>query len=113
MATSLTDTTLGTPLGWGTTVGVVSGPVWPGNASANGAIFMNNGSVQIAICPAQVNQGTLGVYSGFAAGVASIGGPGCKNLNPGDVFIIDTLQCRGAFNGVAGGPGGQLTVWSF
>jgi len=42
-----------------------------------------------------------------------IGGAGCKNLNPGDVFIIDTLQCRGAFNGIAAAPGGQLTVWSF
>ncbi len=113
MATTLTDTTLGTPLGWGTTVGVVSGPVWPGNPSGNGAMFMNNGSVQIAICPGQVNQGTQGVYSGFATGVAAISGAGCKNLNPGDVLIIDTLQCRGAFNGVAGGPGGQLTVWSF
>jgi hypothetical protein len=113
MTTTLSDTTLGTPLGWGTTVGTASGPVWPGNPSATGVIFMNNGSVQIAICPAQVNQGLLGVYGGFAVGVAQIGGPGSKNINPGDVFIIDTLACRGAFNGIAAGPGGALTVWSF
>ena len=113
MTSTLTDTTLGTPLGWGSTVGTVSGPVWPGNPSATGVIFMNNGGVQLAICPAQVNQAVLGVYTGFAAGVAAIGGAGSKNINPGDVFIIDTLACRGAFNAIAAGPGGVLTIWSF
>jgi hypothetical protein len=113
MATVQTQTTGSLPVGWGTTVGTVSGPVWPGNSTGNGLIIMNNGSVPCAVCPALVNQGVLGAYTGLAAGVAQIGGPGSKNINPGDVFIIDTLQFTGPLNGIAAAPGGQLTFWSF
>ncbi len=114
MANTLTSTTNALPFGWGTPVGTTSGSVWPGNSTAGGVIFINNGNVNLAICPAVCNIATVqGVYPGAAAGVAAIGGAGSVNIAPGDKFIIDNLLCTGGFNGVAAGPGGVLTIWSF
>jgi hypothetical protein len=114
MATAATsNSTNASPLGFGTTVGITSGPVFPGNSSAGGMIFVNNGPVVVAICPASVNLGILGVYSGFAAGVAVINGPGSININPGDKFIIDNLLATTAWNGIAAGPGASLTILTF
>jgi hypothetical protein len=113
MTSVITNTTNALPLGWGTTVGTAPQLGFPGNPTANGCIFINNGATTLAICPAQVNLGVLGVFSGFAAGVPVIGGPGSKNLNPGDVFIIDTLPMTGPFNAISSGPGGVLTTWGF
>lgn len=102
-----------TPHGWGTTVGTVSGPVFPGVPSGAGIMFINNGSVALAICPANLNSGVLGVYSGFQAGVAAIGGAGSINLNPGDKWIVDTLPCTTPWNGIAASAGGVLTILTF
>jgi len=107
------NSTNSSPLGWGTTVGQTSGPVFPGVQTAKGVIFINNGTVLIALCPAEVNQGTLGVYPGFAPGVAVVSGAGSVNLNPGDKWIVDSLLCTSAWNGIAQGPGGVLTVLTF
>lgn len=115
MGTNPTNsTTVGSPTGYGTTVGQTSGPVLPGNPTRTGLIIHNpSASVSAAVCPAVVNQGVLGVYSGAAVGVAAINGAGSKTLAPGDVFIIDNLLCTSAFNGIASGTGGLLTFWEF
>ncbi len=114
MSNSLATSTNALPFGWGTPVGTVSGPVWPGNATSGGTIFINNSPVVVAICPAVVNLATTqGVYPGPTVGVAVVGGAGSVNINPGDKFIIDNLLCTGGFNGIAAGTGGSLTIWSF
>jgi len=108
------NSTNASPMGFGTTVGVTSGPVFPGVASNGGVIFHNpSGSVAVAICPAQLNMGVLGVYSGFASGVAVINGAGCITLAPGDKFILDNMLCTSAWNGIAAGAGGILTILTF
>lgn len=100
------------PVGYGTTVNTTSGPVLPANSSRNALIFVNASvGISIAICPAAVNVGAFGVYIGLAAGVASINGAGSVTMGPGDKFIVDTIACTAAFNGIASGAGGVLTVW--
>ena len=108
----MADTTALLPLGWGTTVGLVSGPILPANPARNGLIFINPSSVGvlIAICPALVNQGVLGAYTAFAPGVAAIGGAGSITMAPNDKFIIDNLPCKCAWLGIASGPGGVITI---
>jgi hypothetical protein len=99
------------PASWGTTVGLTSGPCLPANPSRQALIFVNSSTgVNVAICPAQLNTGLLGVYSGFQASVASINSPGSITMAPGDKFIIDSLNCTAAWNAVASGAGGQLTI---
>jgi hypothetical protein len=108
------NSTNASPVAWGTTVGQTSGPVFPGVSTASGTMFINaSSSVTLAICPASVNVGVLGVYSGFANGVAVINGAGSITLAPGDKFLIDNLLCTAPWNGIASGPGGVLTVLSF
>lgn len=108
------NTTSQLPLGFGTTVGTTSGPVLPANTSNNGLMFVNNSaSATIAICPAQVNLGLLGVYTGFAVGIAVINGPGSVTMAPGDKFIIDNLPATGAWNGISSLAGGALTILVF
>src|ERR1700704_2640426 len=102
MAASGTTTPL--PIGYGTTLGLVSGPALPANPTRGGLVFINpSASVTVAVCPAVVNPATLGVYTGNAAGIAAINGAGSLTLNPGDKFIIDNLACTGAWNGIASG----------
>lgn len=99
------------PVAWGTTVNIVSGPVLPANPSRNGLIFVNNSaSVAISICPVALNAGVFGVYTGFAASTAIINGAGSITMQAGDKFIIDNLNCTCAWNGIASGAGGQLTI---
>jgi hypothetical protein len=99
------------PIGWGTTVGLVSGPVMPSNPSRSALVFVNASTgAAVAICPAVVNVGALGVYLGSAAGVAAINGAGSITMQPGDKFIIDTLNCTCAWNGIASGTGANLTI---
>jgi hypothetical protein len=99
------------PVSYGTTVGTTSGLVLPANPARVGLMFANpSASVAVAICPAMVNQGTNGVYTGLATGTAVINGAGSITLAPGDKFIIDTFNCTSAWNGIAGGAGGVLTV---
>lgn len=101
------------PVGWGTTVNTVSGPVMPANPSRTGLIFVNATSptgVAIAICPAAVNVGAFGVYIGLASGIAVINGAGSVTMQPGDKFIIDNLNCTCAWNGIAAGAGAVLTI---
>jgi hypothetical protein len=111
---SSSNSTNASPLGWGTTVGQTSGPVFPGVSTASGVIFYNpSSSVSVAICTAQTNIGVLGVYAGFANGVAAINGAGSITIAPGDKFIIDNLLCTTAWNGIASGSGGVLTILTF
>ena len=105
--------TQSSPSGWGMTVGLTSGLVFPGVGSSHGCVFINNGTAVIAICPASVNIGVAGVFPGFAAGVAVINGPGSININPGDKFFIDNMLCTTAWNGIAATAGGALTVLTF
>lgn len=105
------DTTALLPIGWGTTVGLVSGPVLPSNPERRGIIFHNpSATVSVAICPALLNSGVLGVYTGIVVGVAVINGAGSITLQPGDKFIIDNLACSIGWNGIASGTGGVLTI---
>jgi len=104
-------TTVLLPIAWGTTVGLVSQPVLPANPARNALIFINSSiGVAVAIIPSQANIGALGVYSGITPGVAAINGAGSITMQPGDKFIIDTINCRSAWNGIAGGGGGVLTI---
>src|SRR5438445_1923556 len=99
------------PIGWGTTVPTTSGPVLPANPSRNALVFVNASSgVSVAIIPAVVNIGTAGVYVGSSAGVAVINGAGSITMAPGDKFIVDTLACTCAWNGISSGAGGAVTV---
>lgn len=99
------------PIGWGTTVGLTSGPVMPSNPSRTGLVFINQSAgVSIAICPAVVNVGAGGFYSGATVGVAAVNGAGSITMQPGDKFIIDTISCTTAWNGIASGAGGVLTM---
>ncbi len=102
------------PVGWGTTVGLVSQPVLGQNPTRAGLIFHNPSGVSIAICPANVNIGVLGVYPNSPApvGVAVINGAGSITMSPGDKLIIDVSFPSGCgWNGVASGAGGVLTIW--
>src|SRR5271170_2855149 len=100
------------PVSWGTTVPTTSVSVLPANPSRQGLMFINASSgVTIAICPVQLNAGINGVYTGFAASTAVINGAGSVTMNPGDKFIIDTFNCTCAWNGIAAGAGGLLTVF--
>jgi hypothetical protein len=115
MATSVQTggATNAAPFGFGTTVGTVSGPVFPGG-TFGGITFINpSPTVAVAICPALVNLAVLGVYAGLATGVAVINGAGSITLNPGDKFIIDNQQATTAWNGIASGAGGLLTILAF
>ena len=107
-------TTVASPNALGTTVGLVSGPALPANSTRVG-LFLHNpsASITVAVVPAVLNSGTLGVYTGTAAGVAVINGAGSVTLNPGDKLIIDNLSCTSAFNAIASGAGGVLTAWEF
>lgn len=108
------NTTNPLPIGYGTTVGTVSGPALPANPSRGGLIFYNpSATVTIAVCPAIVNLAALGAYTGNAVGVAVINGAGSLTLAPGDKFIVDNLLATSAFNGIAQTTGGVLTVWEF
>lgn len=98
------------PVGYGTTLGTTSSPALPANPGRSALMFVNAGSTQIAIAPAFVNSGVNGVYTGLAAAVASVGGPGSVTMQPGDKFIIDTFNCTNAWVGVSSAAGGILTV---
>jgi hypothetical protein len=81
-------------------------------------MFINpSATIAVAICPAIVNQGVLGVFpvtfGAATAGVAQINGPGSITLNPGDKFILDNLSSTTAWNAVAGGAGGVLTAFEW
>ena len=104
-------TTAALPVGYGTTVNTVSGPVLPANPARQALIFRNSSvGAAVAICPVQVNQGVFGVYTGLAASVAAINGAGSITMQPGDTFVIDTMNCTCAWNGIASGAGGVLSV---
>ncbi len=100
------------PVAWGTPVGLTSGAVLPSNPSRSALVFRNvSTSVSIAIIPALANIATVqGAYVGSSVGVAIINGAGSITLQPGDIFIIDTLQCTTAWNGISSGTGGNLTI---
>lgn len=100
------------PVAWGTPVGLTSGLVLPANPSRNSLIFVNSSvSGAIAIIPATANiAATQGAYIGQSVGVAVINGAGSITMQPGDKFIIDTIQCSTAWNAIASGTGAVLTI---
>ena len=111
MASTINDTGAALPVSWGTTVGIVSQPAIPSNPSRKGIIFINaSAGVAIAIAPAQTNIGLNGVYAVTTPSIAAINGSGSITMQPGDKFIIDTLNCTAAWVAVAGGAGGILTM---
>jgi hypothetical protein len=105
-------TTIAQPLGWGTTIGLTSQPILPANPTRQGLIFINSSLTTIAICPANVIIGALGVYPTGPApvGVAAINSPGSITMLPNDKFIIDNIACTCAWNGISGGAGGGITI---
>jgi len=124
MAVESSPTTNPLPTGYAqaTPIGTTSVPVLPPGPTRGGLIFINNGSVVLAICPATVVTLTLAsgvlVSGGAAIGVAAVGGSGSINLNPGDKFIVDNLPATGGWNAVAaalvnGVAAGILTVLEF
>lgn len=103
------------PIGFGSTVGTTSGPVLGANPTRTSMwIYNPSTTVTVAICPAQVG---LGPGTGatpawpIATGVAVINGAGSITFNPGDKMLITDVNITGAFNGIASGSGGALTVW--
>jgi hypothetical protein len=105
------------PVAWGSSPGLVSAPVLPPNPTRTGLVFINNGPVALAICPATMYLGqialTAGAYAAppLAPGVAVIGGPGSVTMQPGDKFIIDNMSCTCAWNGIAAAVGAALTIF--
>lgn len=110
------------PVGWAVTVGQTNQLVLGANPTRTGLVFICAGLVAVAICPATVAAiasgtapATLALNSGGpvglqAPGVAAINGAGSITMQPGDKFIIDNLACSCAWNGIAAGAGGALTV---
>ena len=90
------------PIGWGVTVGTTSGVVLPSNPSRTALVFVNaSQGIAVAICPAIINIGAGGFFSGAQAGIAVVNGAGSITMQPGDKFIIDTLACTTQWNGIA------------
>lgn len=118
MTTTSSNTTNALPIGWGTTIGTVSQPVLPANPTRTGLQFYNVGTIPVAICPANVNIGSLGAYPSLPSGtpppvgVAAIGTAGSITMQPGDKLIIDNLPCSCGWNGIAATTGGlgQITI---
>ena len=101
------------PISYGTPVGLVSGPVLGSNPSRNALVFVNSSvSGAIAIITASANIALLqGQYPGIITpSIAVINGAGSITMQPGDKFIIDTLACTCAWNGIASGAGAVLTI---
>ena len=94
------------PVGWGVTVGLTAVIAIPQNASRQAIMFVNASTVgAIAICPAVLNLG-----AGPVAGVPGINLPGSITMQPGDKFIVDTLNCTTAWNAIASATGLALTI---
>ena len=101
------------PVAWGTPVGLTSGLILPANPSRNSLVFINASvSGAIAIIPASANIALLqGQYPGIITpAIAVINGAGSLTMQPGDKFIIDTIVCTCAWNGIASGTGSVLTI---
>jgi len=100
------------PVAWGTPVGLTSGLVLPANPSRTALVFRNvSTTAAIAIIPATANIAlTQGAYVGATVGQAVINGAGSITMQPGDLFILDSLQCTTAWNGIASAAGGNLTI---
>jgi len=94
------------PIGTGVTVGVTQVTAVPQNPSRQAIMFVNASTTgAIAICPAVVNLG-----SGPAPGVPTINGPGSITMQPGDKFIVDTLNCTTAWLAIGSAAGLSLTI---
>ena len=90
------------------------GPHSAGEPVAQLALVFVNTSVSgaIAIIPASANIALLqGQYPGIITpAIAVINGAGSLTMQPGDKFIIDTIVCTCAWNGIASGTGSVLTI---
>jgi hypothetical protein len=129
MAVSTNPSTASLPNGIAVTVGTANQLAIPYNGGRGGLILYNNSaSAVIAVCPASLTsiaQGTApaspgqssfaqGTTTGPTLGVAVINGPGSITLQPGgQAFIIDNLNCAGAWNAIASANGAALTVLEF
>lgn len=118
-------TTNALPAGYAVTLGTVNQLALPANPTRGGLIFYNDSAAAvIAVIPSTVyviasgtapalpnaNTTAAGLVGGAIQGVAAINGPGSITLAPGQSFIIDTLQCSCAWNGISSQAGGALTV---
>jgi len=114
-----TNTTLLGPIAWGASPTLTAAPVLPPNPTRTGLIFINQGSVALAIAPAVGYVGAVTINSAtgqyvtpaLSALVPAISGAGSITMQPNDKFIIDNLNCTGAWNAVAAAAtGGALTI---
>lgn len=122
-----TGSTILQPIAWAVTVGTAVQLVVPSNPTRSGLVFIDGGSVVVAICPATVNVipsgtapatpalpngGTAGVLFN-QSGIPVINGPGSITMNPGDKFILDNLPTSMAWNGIAAAANAGFTVLEF
>jgi hypothetical protein len=110
------------PVAWGSSPTLTPAPCLPSNPTRSGVIFINSGTVQIAICPQTEYIGTITYNSTTqtytvpvaSAGVPAINGAGSVTMNPGDKFIFDNLACGIGWNAVAAAAtGGAITIFEF
>lgn len=104
------------PTGWAITVGTSSQLALPANPTRGGLIWVNQGSVAVAICPNVLNVVSAGAVTGqvipqVTGGVAAIGGAGSITMQPGDKFIIDNMPCGCQWNAIAASGTGVLTAF--
>lgn len=100
------------PTGWAITVGITSALALPANPTRGGLIWVNQGSVAVAICPNVQNVVTGGVVTGQVTGAAAVvGGAGSITMQPGDKFIIDNMPCGCQWNAIAASSPGVLTAF--
>lgn len=128
MTVSTASLTISAPNGYAVSVGTAVQLGVPANSSRGGLILYNNSATAvISLCPASlvtVASGSapagVGQTSGFSGvtgpsqGVPATNAPGSITLAPGGgSFIIDTLNCAGAWNAISTLAGGSLTVLEF
>lgn len=128
MATQTSSLTISSPNGYAVTVGTAVQLGVPANSSRGGIILYNNSAAAvISLCPASmvtIASGAapagVGQTSGFTGitgpsqGVPGTNAPGSITLAPGGAsFIIDNLNCAGAWNAISTIAGGSLTVLEF
>lgn len=120
--------TISAPNGYAVTVGTVNQLGVPANSSRGGLIFYNNSATAIiSLCPSSLavipsgappaNPGQTFGFTGVGSpslGVPVQNGPGSITLAPGGAsFIMDNLNCGGAWNAISSVAGGALTVLEF
>ncbi|HEX8815797.1 MAG TPA: hypothetical protein VF753_09870 [Terriglobales bacterium] len=106
-------TTLLFPLAYALTIGTAQQQILALNPSRKALIFVNVGTVNVAIAPAFANVG--GVPTPL---VCTINGPGCLTLTSAGNFVLPQpgwpeVALGAAFNAIAAAPATPFTVWEF